>query len=104
MEQGVRYLQEAISINEDAGFPFILHRAQRDMAEVELDDALVRARSMPHPYAEAKLQYTYGRLEAARGNTSAALERFTSADFICARLGERLYAERIERETAALGG
>jgi class 3 adenylate cyclase/tetratricopeptide (TPR) repeat protein/DNA-binding XRE family transcriptional regulator len=195
LEEGVRYLHQAISICEDGALLFVLHRAQRDMAEVELvqgqavearvrlqpmiqspgceqyneitpllpmlawaclelgdermaetlldraapqaeaqyhylalldvlrvrgllytrmerfleaeaalHDALLRARSMPHPYAEAKLLYTYGRLEAARGNPEAALERLARAGLICARLGERLYAERIEQETAALGG
>jgi hypothetical protein len=36
LEEGVRYLEEAISISQDGGLPFILHRAQRDMAEIEL--------------------------------------------------------------------
>ncbi|MGO8947508.1 MAG: BREX system ATP-binding domain-containing protein [Ktedonobacterales bacterium] len=36
LEEGVRYLQEAISICRDEGVPFILHRAQRELAEVDL--------------------------------------------------------------------
>jgi tetratricopeptide (TPR) repeat protein len=194
VEAGVHYLQEAISHKGGGGLPFIVHRAQRDLAEVELvqgqaveaqvrlqpivqtpgheqynditpmlpmlawacielgderqaetlldraaplaeaqhhylalldvlrvrgllytrmerfalaqaalDDALSRARSMPHPYAEAKLLYTYGRLQAARGTTTAALDRFTEAGLICQRLGEQLYAVHIEREMKALG-
>jgi tetratricopeptide (TPR) repeat protein len=194
VEEGVRYLEEAISHYKGSGLPFIVHRAQRDLAEVELiqgqavqaqvrlqpiiqtpgyelynditpmlpmlawaclergdagqaealldqaapqaqaqhhalalldilrvrgllytrlerfawaqaalDDALARARSMPHPYAEAKLVYTYGRLEAARGDPSAARACFVAARSICAQLGERLYAKCIEREMTALG-
>jgi tetratricopeptide (TPR) repeat protein len=191
---GVQYLKETISISDDGGLPFILHRAQRDLAEVELvwgqavearlrlqpivqsptceqyndvtpmlpmlawacmelgderqaetllsratpraetqhhylalldvlrvrgmlytkqerfpegqavlDQALSLARGMPYPYAEAKLLYATGCLEAARGNTTLARQRFTVALSICAQLGERFYAERIERDLAVLG-
>jgi predicted ATPase/transcriptional regulator with XRE-family HTH domain len=193
LEEGVRYLQEAISICQDEGVPFILHRVQREMAEVELllgrtaearmrlqplvetpgfeayndvtpllpllawacielgDDsqaealleraapqaeaqrhylalldvlrvrgllciqqqrwqegqevlnqALTLARGMPHPYAEAKVLYASGCLEAARGDPARARQLFTAGLAICTRLGERLYAERIEREMSAL--
>jgi tetratricopeptide (TPR) repeat protein len=193
LEEGVRYLQKAISICQDEGVPFILHRAQREMAEVELnlgravearmrlqpiveapgyepyndvtpllpllawaclemgdesqaeallvraapqaeaqrhylalldvlrvrgllcikqqhwqegqevlDQALTLARAMPHPYAEAKGLYTSGRLEAARGDPTTARQQFTAALSICTQLGERLYAEHIEREVSAL--
>jgi class 3 adenylate cyclase/tetratricopeptide (TPR) repeat protein len=189
LEEGVRYLHEAISICEAGGLLFLLHRAQRDMAEVELvrgqaveardrlesivwspgceeyneitpllplqawaflelgdasraedlldraapraeaqqhtlalldvlrvrgllhtrkerpkegrevlEQALSLARSLPHPYAEAKLLYVVGQLEAASGDTRAAREHFTAALAICGELGERLYAHRIERE------
>jgi tetratricopeptide (TPR) repeat protein/transcriptional regulator with XRE-family HTH domain len=194
LEEGVQYLQEAISICQDEGVPFILHRAQREMAEVELilgraaearmrlqpiveapgyeayndvtpllpqlawacielgderqaealleravtqaeaqhyylalldvlrvrgllcikqqrwqegrevlHQALILARSMPHPYAEAKVRYTSGCLEAACGDPSAARQQFTTGLAICNHLGERLYAECIERELSALG-
>jgi class 3 adenylate cyclase/tetratricopeptide (TPR) repeat protein/DNA-binding XRE family transcriptional regulator len=193
LEEGLRYLQEAISICQEEGVPFILHRAQREMAEVELvlgrtaearmqlqsiveasgyetyndvtpllpllawtsielgdesqaealleraalqaqaqrhylalldvlrvrgllcikqqhwqegrevlDQALALAQGMPHPYAEAKVLYTAGCLEAAHGDPAIARQHFTAALTICSRLGERLYAEPIEREVSAL--
>jgi hypothetical protein len=68
-----------------------------------LEQALSLARSMPHPYAEAKLLYVAGQLEAASGDSCAAREHFIAALSICAGLGERLYAGRIERELMALG-
>jgi class 3 adenylate cyclase/tetratricopeptide (TPR) repeat protein len=193
--EGIRLLERSISISRDGGLPFILHRAQRDMAEVELvlgkavearvrlqpivqtpgweeynditpllpmlawaciqlgdegmaetlldrarpqaeaqhhylalldvlrirsllytrqerfgeaqaalDQALARARSMPHPYAEAKLLYSYGQLKSSKGDRGAALESLTRAWDICARLGEHLYRAAIEREIATLGG
>jgi tetratricopeptide (TPR) repeat protein len=193
LEEGLRYLQKAISISQDEGVPFILHRAQREMAEVELvlghaaearmrlqpivetpgygayndvtpllpllawacielgderqaetlleraapqakaqhhelalldvlrvrgllcikqqcwqdgrkvlEQALTLARGMPHPYAEAKVLYTTGCLDAACGEPAAARRRFTASLTICTQLGERLYAESIEREMSAL--
>jgi hypothetical protein len=57
---------------------------------------------MPQPYAEAKLLYTSGQLDAACGNTSAACEHFTAGLAICAKLGEQLYAGLIEQTASAL--
>jgi class 3 adenylate cyclase/tetratricopeptide (TPR) repeat protein/DNA-binding XRE family transcriptional regulator len=193
VKEGRRYLEEAISINKDGGLPFILHRIQRDLAEVELvegqaaeararlqpivqspgceqynditpllpllawacielgdesqaetlleraalqaeaqhhylalldvlrvrglfcikqqrwqaglevlEQALTLARAMPHPYAEAKVLYASGCLEAAHGDHATARQQFTAALTICSHLGERLYAERIERVVSAL--
>jgi tetratricopeptide (TPR) repeat protein len=54
LEEGVRYLQEAISICQDEGVPFILHRAQREMAEVELiAGRAVEARMRLQPIVES---------------------------------------------------
>jgi tetratricopeptide (TPR) repeat protein len=194
VEEGARYLEEAISISQNGRLSFILHRAQRDLAEVELvqgqaveaqvrlqpiiespdceqynditpmlpmlawacielgderqaealldralpqaeaqhhilavldilrirallstrrerweegcqtlEQALVLARSMPHPYAEAKLLYVAGQLQAARRDTPAARENFLAALSNCTQLGERLYAVHIERDLTALG-
>jgi class 3 adenylate cyclase/tetratricopeptide (TPR) repeat protein len=72
-------------------------------AEEALDDGLARARAMPHPYAEIKLLYACGKLEAARVCPDAARQRFAASLAICATLGERLYAERIGRDLEALG-
>jgi tetratricopeptide (TPR) repeat protein len=67
-----------------------------------LEQALRLARGMPHPYAEAKVLYTAGCLEAARGDPGTARRHLTAALTICTHLGERLYAERIERAVSAL--
>jgi class 3 adenylate cyclase/tetratricopeptide (TPR) repeat protein len=72
-------------------------------AQEALDDGLARAHAMPHPYAEIKLLYAYGKLEAARVSADAARERLAAALAICAALGERLYAERIRHDLEALG-
>jgi tetratricopeptide (TPR) repeat protein len=194
IEKGLQSLREAILQTEDVGFLFLLHRAQRDMAEVELvrgqarearmrlqpitespgceqynditpmlpllawacielgdgsqaeallerallqaeaqhhilavldilrvrallytrrerweegcqtlEQALVLARSMPHPYAEAKLLYIAGQLQAARGDTLTARQHFLAALSNCTQLGEWLYAVNIERDLSVLG-
>jgi hypothetical protein len=51
---------------------------------------------------EAKALWVYGQQEALLGDPVAATQRFEQALAICARLSERLYAERIERDLAAL--
>jgi hypothetical protein len=57
---------------------------------------------MPYPYAEAKALYVYGLIRAARGEPDRARARYDAAMAILARLGERLYAEHVERAQAAL--
>jgi tetratricopeptide (TPR) repeat protein len=66
-------------------------------AEEALEEALALAHEMHYPYAEAKALYVYGQLEAARGEPERTRERYVAALSRCARLGERLYAERIEQ-------
>jgi uncharacterized protein HemY len=67
-----------------------------------LEGIITRCQAMPYPYAEAKALYVYGQLHVARGEPAQARARFEAALAICARLGERLYAEHIERALAAL--
>jgi tetratricopeptide (TPR) repeat protein len=67
-----------------------------------LEEALAQSQSIPCPYAEAKGLYVYGLLHIARGEPEAARERLEAALAICARLGERLYAQRIEQALARL--
>src|SRR5262249_24921538 len=66
-------------------------------AESTLEEALALARAKSYPYAEAKALYVYGQLDASRGEPEQARQHFEQALAICARLGERLYAEHIER-------
>src|SRR5258708_2187623 len=76
------------------------HRWQE--AENTLEEALALCRAMPYPYAEAKTWYVSGQLQAAKGEPEQARAAFTEALTLCNRLGERLYAEHIERELASL--
>jgi tetratricopeptide (TPR) repeat protein len=69
-----------------------------DVAQESLDEALMLSQEIPHPYAEAKALWAYGRLEAARGDAVEARERFAQALLICDRLGEGLYRTVIERD------
>ncbi len=69
-------------------------------AEAALDEAIALAHEMPYPYAEAKARYVYGDLHAARGNVERAREQYTAALVILGQLGERLYAEQVERALA----
>ena len=52
---------------------------------------------MPYPYAKAKALSTYGDLLVARVQPEQAREQYEAALGILHRLGERPYAERIER-------
>jgi hypothetical protein len=59
---------------------------------------------MPYPWAEAKAIFVGGSLRVAQGEWDRAREWFESALGILGRLGERLYAEQVERALAALPG
>ncbi len=69
-------------------------------AQNALEEALALCREMPYPYAEAKALYVYGLLHQARGEPAPARERLEAALVILNRLGERLYAEHVERVLA----
>ncbi len=71
-------------------------------AEAALKEVLALCQAMPYPYAEAKALYVYGQLHEAKGEPERARERYEQALAICNRLGERLYAERIEGALMAL--
>ncbi len=71
-------------------------------AETALEEALILCRAMPYPWAEAKALYVSGLLHRAKGELELAREQMEAALAICARLGERLYAERIEAALAKL--
>ena len=65
--------------------------------ERALQEALLLCREMASPYAEAKVHYTAGVISNGKGELVTARQRFEAARQICTRLGERLYALRIER-------
>ena len=57
---------------------------------------------MGYPYGEAKTLYVYGLLHTRKGEPEQACAQLEAALSICARLGERLYAEHAERALAEL--
>jgi tetratricopeptide (TPR) repeat protein len=95
--------QEALTVVPEAlCVPARLERRRERWARAEeaLEEALALCRSMRYPYAEAKTLYAYGLLRVQQGQAQQSHERFTAALVICASLGERLYAEHIERALA----
>jgi transcriptional regulator with XRE-family HTH domain/tetratricopeptide (TPR) repeat protein len=79
-----------------------LRQNRRQDAEAALNDALTLSRALPYPYAEAKALYVYGQLHSTSGEPAQARGRFKAALAICRGLGERLYADRIERALDSL--
>jgi tetratricopeptide (TPR) repeat protein len=73
-----------------------------DVAATALEEALDIARLMPYPYSEAKTLSVYGQLLATKSEWNAAHEAFHSALTILQRLGERPYAQQVERALKAL--
>jgi tetratricopeptide (TPR) repeat protein/transcriptional regulator with XRE-family HTH domain len=66
-------------------------------AEESFEEALGLAHDFPHPYGEAKVLMWYGDLLLQRHEPVRARQRFEAALAILNRLGERLYARRIEQ-------
>ncbi|HKV86141.1 MAG TPA: AAA family ATPase, partial [Ktedonobacterales bacterium] len=79
-----------------------VRRGQWMDASALLDEALGMAAEMPYPYAEAKALYVYGQLHAAKGESQQARQRYEQSLAVLNRLGERLYAEHVERALASL--
>jgi transposase len=67
-----------------------------------LEEGLALARSMPYPYAEARLLHVYGRLHSQKGEPQAARERLEAARAIFARLGARTDAGQVEQALGQL--
>jgi len=77
-----------------------MQQKQWQAAEQSLEEALQVSRSMPFPYGEAKALYVYGLLHQAKTEPERAHEWLEGALAILNRLGERLYAEQVERALA----
>jgi len=65
-------------------------------AESAVEGALALAEAMPYPYAKAKALYVRAQLHVSCGELGPGREQLHEALVIVARLGERLYAEKIE--------
>lgn len=72
------------------------------MAESALAEGLALARSMPYPYAEARLLCVYGEMHAQNGEPQPARERLQAALTIFQRLGARKDAEQTKHAVANL--
>jgi tetratricopeptide (TPR) repeat protein len=72
---------------------------QKRWAEAEhaLEEGLALARSMPYPYAEARLLHVYGQMLAAKAEPVSARERLEAALALFQRLGARRDAEWTEQ-------
>jgi tetratricopeptide (TPR) repeat protein len=65
-----------------------------------LAEALEVSRAVQNQYGVAKVLYVYGLLHVRRDEMERARERFEGALTLLNRLGERLYAEHVERALA----
>jgi tetratricopeptide (TPR) repeat protein/transcriptional regulator with XRE-family HTH domain len=81
---------------------FLSKEGSWEEAEQVLQEALMLCRKMAAPYAEAKVLYTAGVISYGKGELALARQRFEAARDICTRLGERLYALRIEQTLVGL--
>ncbi|HEX6542297.1 MAG TPA: AAA family ATPase, partial [Ktedonobacterales bacterium] len=71
-------------------------------AERCLSEALSLSQAMPCPYNEARVRYLFGLLETDRAAVDRATEHLTTARSILGSLGERLYADFVDRSLARL--
>jgi tetratricopeptide (TPR) repeat protein len=78
----------------------VLRQGRWGTAGDALEDALALSRAIGYPYAEAKVLYAYGLLRWQQGKMERAVERLAAALTILQRLGERFYAEHVERALA----
>jgi tetratricopeptide (TPR) repeat protein len=72
--------------------------AKWEEAEQALEEGITLARSMPYPYAEARLLHLSGRLHTQVGTPEAAEERLAAALTIFQRLGARKDIDQVERD------
>lgn len=76
------------------------HRSEE--AERVLEETLSLCQALPNPYAEAKTLYVFGHLYLQQGAIEPARQRLEAALGILGKLGERLYASRIEQALVEL--
>jgi tetratricopeptide (TPR) repeat protein len=79
-----------------------LRQEQRGEAARSLEEGVALVRSMPYPYAEARLLHVYGRLHTLKGEPEVARKRLEAALAIFQRLGARTDAGRTEQAIADL--
>jgi hypothetical protein len=73
-----------------------IRQRQLDAAGAALEEGLALARSMPYPYAEARLLHLYGVLYLQQNEPGRAAHRLETALAIFRRLGARWDAAQVE--------
>jgi tetratricopeptide (TPR) repeat protein len=71
---------------------------QWQVAYAAVEQALALVRCMRYPYAEAKVRYASGLAHLRAGEPEAGRDQLRAALAILGGLGERLYAQHVERE------
>jgi hypothetical protein len=72
------------------------------VGKAALEEALTLSQSMPCPYAEARIHYTFGVFYLEHSEPAMARARLRAAQDICKRLGERLYRKHIAQRLAII--
>ncbi|HEX6818444.1 MAG TPA: tetratricopeptide repeat protein, partial [Ktedonobacterales bacterium] len=80
----------------------LARRGRLEDAGETLERTIARCREMPFPHEALRSHHVYGQLLASKGETQGARAQYEAALTICDQLGERLYAEHVERAIAAL--
>jgi tetratricopeptide (TPR) repeat protein len=81
----------------------VVRQEQWQEAEQALEEGIALARSMPYPYAEARLLHLSGRLYTQMGKPEVAREHLAAALALFRRLGARKDIEQSEQLLATLG-
>jgi tetratricopeptide (TPR) repeat protein len=114
VEQAVQVVGEALRRARSEELRLVLVEALRVQAMLEvrleqweeaeraLNEGISLARSMPYPYAEARLLHLYGRRHAHPANAETAREHLTAALAVFQRLGAHKDIERVEQDLARL--
>ena len=79
-----------------------IRQERREEAHRSLEEGLALARSMPYPYAEARLLRVYGEIHLQKGEPGPARERLEAALAIFQRLGACKDIERVAQAIADL--
>ncbi len=77
-----------------------IHQQRWAAAEGNLEEGVALARSLPYPYAEARLLHAYGQLHSANGRPERARDSLEAALVTFKRLGAREDARRTARALA----
>jgi predicted ATPase/DNA-binding XRE family transcriptional regulator len=79
-----------------------IRQQRRTDAEQALEEGLTLARSMPYPYAEARLLHVYGALHLQQNEPGRGAPRLKTALAIFRRLGARWDAAQVEEALTSL--